>query len=96
MIHYWMIPYWMNQVLEYTEASAMTRHLDYDEKGLAIVQTPPYIRYRLHYVDVVQSYIFCVQVSTSSYVKLYAYRYPSARLAPLHDLGYPVIQCLVV
>ena len=38
----------MIQVLEYTEASAMTRHLDYDEKGLSIVQTP-YSRYQLQW-----------------------------------------------
>lgn len=35
----WFVAADIAKVLEYTEASAMTRHLDDDEKGLSIVQT---------------------------------------------------------
>lgn len=35
----WFVAIDIAKVLEYTEASAMTRHLDDDEKGLSIVQT---------------------------------------------------------
>ncbi|MCD9570139.1 Bro-N domain-containing protein [Pseudomonas protegens] len=36
----WFVANDVSYVLQYSEASAMTRHLDEDEKGLSIVQTP--------------------------------------------------------
>ena len=35
----WFVAADIASILEYTEAAAMTRHLDDDEKGLSIVQT---------------------------------------------------------
>ncbi|WP_110969371.1 BRO-N domain-containing protein [Pseudomonas huaxiensis] len=37
----WFVANDVSAALLYSEASAMTRHLDDDEKGLSIVQTPP-------------------------------------------------------
>lgn len=36
----WLVANDVSAALQYSEASAMTRHLDDDEKGLSIVQTP--------------------------------------------------------